>query len=149
MQTKYYEPTIEEFHVGFEYELEYAIVHPRHPQFGETEWHNYTVDKIDDLEHIEEDIENEMIRVKYLDREDIESFNFTDEGVWRFKKTDVSGELPCWTMVSLRLWHSFPYVTIRGHRGVELDSTEQSILFEGNPKNKSELKKVLKQLNII
>ena len=78
-QEKYYTPTIEEFHSGFEYEflMQYLnfymwqkrVVEPDHRSFEN--YFNY--------------IENNSIRVKYLDREDIESLG------WAFFQKDHFG----------------------------------------------------------
>jgi hypothetical protein len=70
--SKYYTPEIEEFHVGFEFE--YRNIG------GEWEVRSYPVDS---YVHITQSlIDIDCIRVKYLDREDIESFGFDFKGYW-------------------------------------------------------------------
>lgn len=78
---KYYTPTIEEFCIGFEYEL-------RHPVLVDKGWVHVYEDQWTkeiftqrDFERgfgwdRRRDIEEHLIRVKYLDKEDIESLGF-------------------------------------------------------------------------
>jgi len=63
-KNKYYTPTIEEFHVGFEYELK-----------TEGEWVSQTLDIDYSLNRVAGGLANNT-RVKHLDQEDIESFGF-------------------------------------------------------------------------
>lgn len=65
-EKKYYTPSIEEFHVGFEYEISYD---------GET-YQSKVVDDSDELHRIKTAIESLWVRVKHLDREDIESLGW-------------------------------------------------------------------------
>lgn len=137
MENKYYTPTIEEFHIGFEYETYELYETPNRWKiniFGE--------------EHMELDhivfllMEHpDMIRVKYLDKEDIESLGFEesmdepDEWFWRYKGN-----------IDIQLYYDD-----------KIDSTELGIgisiyintkVFDGYIKNKLELKILLKQLGI-
>lgn len=142
MENKYYTPTIEEFHIGFEYETYELYETPNRWKiniFGE--------------EHMELDhivfllMEHpDMIRVKYLDKEDIESLgweNVEDRGMsenygYTFNKPIqyLSGGNVCY---KLRYWFTNHRVRIE-HLG--------GPIFEGTIKNKSELKVLLKQLGI-
>ena len=80
MENKYYKPTIEEFHVGFEYEYWDTLGDGHYDWFEGTYYYMKQTDKpkngghvvwsIDSLIKAINDLE---IRVKYLDREDIES----------------------------------------------------------------------------
>ena len=74
-EKKYYTPSIEEFHVGFEYEISYD---------GET-YQSKVVDDSDELHRIKTAIESLWVRVKHLDREDIESLG------WAFFQKDHFG----------------------------------------------------------
>lgn len=149
---KYYTPSIEEFHVGFECEIlntdkwELKII---------TSCFIQTIDKI---------FRNPSmgvwpgIRVKYLDKEDIESlgFKFTGKAVddWFELEKKVRLSSGHW-FNKFRLQHdrdnSFK-TEIKDHNynikiygiGVDLED----VLFEGVIKNKSELKCLLKQLGI-
>jgi len=72
MENKYYTPTIEEFHVGFEFEF-------RHSDYKEDGWKKFTTPVFnmerEDCPFACQTLEE--YRVKYLDREDIESLGFT------------------------------------------------------------------------
>jgi len=118
MKDKYYTPEIEEFHVGFEYRLK-----------GEENIRilssNCTVD-------------TELSEVKYLDKEDIESLGWAGQkanSVY-FKKGKY--RLVHWMDKPVRL------VTIIE----EYTGGEEIILRKAMVKNKSELKKLLKQLGV-
>ena len=74
---KYYTPEIEEFHVGFEFESKYVLFS------SEREWSKAVLNEDTNWfwqEYDEDAIETEF-RVKYLDREDIESLG------WKFEQT--------------------------------------------------------------
>ena len=144
MKNKYYIPSIEEFHVGFEYEF-------RTLKGWETKvmtWVDYPSYAGD---YIGEAIkEPDQIRVKYLDKQDIESlgFNNTKEHAvsysssYKIKDNKVFQIQSYWDMQRderenlIRIYigdlHKYPYTEI----------------FRGEIKNISELKVLLKQLNI-
>lgn len=145
---KYYTPELEEFHVGFEYE---ALV-----DYYKQEFEKFTIDDTDSLRSIcstWDRGEVEYWRVKYLDREDIESLGWdhdyntepipnreelpVSEG-YLFDKQNETGEL--WILYHFSdniVW--IEYIK---------DCGGQGYLFKGTIKNKSELKKLLKQLGI-
>jgi hypothetical protein len=140
---KYYTPSIEEFHVGFEYE--YSDLNHNLQGYG---WFK-TEYVIDDtlLGMIEVGMNN--YRVKYLDKEDIESLGFKldleagkhSEGLW-FKSTikDIlDGEDDY-----LVFYPKNNTITIGSFIAYE----EQMLVSDINIKNKSELKRLLKQLGI-
>lgn len=66
-ENKYYVPAIEEFHIGFEYEM----------HFEDTGWEGsiYSVTHVN-LNSMSNWIKQNRIRVKCLDRKDIESFGY-------------------------------------------------------------------------
>ena len=118
---KYYTPKIEEFHVGFEFEKEWE----------DGSWSKEILE-VDELKDIEEEM-LPITRVKYLDKEDIESLGFSIfENKTRYKKYKKNNY-------------------ILGHYGVKtvIIWDVAGELFDGEIKNKSELKKLLKQLKII
>ena len=136
---KYYTPSIEEFHVGFEFErASYGgKLLPGAPI--NKEW---ILTKIDDSFDFNDvwDLFNEKkneqdLRVKYLDEEDIESFGIT---------TDIVN-----TMIFCKYKNEdlyFDYDTV-SHEFKISKLEEDGFVFI--IKNKSELKMLLKQLNII
>ena len=125
--SKYYTPTIEEFHVGFEFESNYTLFSK------DREWTKCKLDE-NNTWFIEEwyvDAVPTEFRVKYLDREDIESLGFehtdgNDRFAW-FK----SGK---WIM-------QFNVGHCHIHTGNDMLRH-----FSGYIKNKSELKRILKQI---
>jgi hypothetical protein len=160
MDNKYYTPELEEFCIGFEYE-EYQqkewnkLISP--PKSLGYEWVKKVFDTSTSLGKIKHNVEgmNWMIdgvdkghptckiKVKYLDKEDIESLGFTCK-VWN----NLSGYF-CRGEYTLGL-HSketdsklFMFCTISQN-----DDGNNIIRFSGKIKNKMELKKLLKQLEI-
>jgi len=146
MVDKYYTPSIEEFHIGFEYEQEDI-----NEGGSSLSWYKYTI-KEGGAYIIDQLITNEDLglsyRVKYLDKEDIESLGFVETSNNWFT-INAPGKLGYWTQVVIdfRWMHrTEPYkdISISGKRGEEND-----VIFRGIIKNKSELKVLLKQLNIL
>jgi hypothetical protein len=134
--SKYYTPTIEEFHVGFEYEF---------LSFQDETWRKATVTVRDESVYAEHftfiDTENHIDRrrVKYLDREDIESLGFTwqSEGNGRME-FNLMGEFNTY----LTLIGKEVNIQVRYEGGLVKDIDSLTI------KNKSELRKVLSMLGI-
>jgi hypothetical protein len=137
---KYYTPEIEEFYVGFEYETSYL-------QDYDT-WKKEVLEK-DDVGYFHSiyfgDAVSTEFRVKYLDKEDIESLG------WFHKYDDFSfGEFIKSKNEEVDYHLTFDYDNkslIVGLYNSE-DTEFYDNIFIGNIKNKSELKKLLKQLQI-
>jgi hypothetical protein len=151
-EDKYYTPDISEFHVGFEYEFsDWQNETP-------TEWNKAKFNLLENPTYLESDswlfnlqaeIDKKHIRVKYLDRKDIESLGFT--------RHDINGQIECYWINS-----DSPYYfkgdrlikdsTINNHYFIETSKNytndEPVQLFSGFIKNKSELKTLLKQISI-
>jgi hypothetical protein len=129
---KYYTPLIEEFHVGFEYQKKYIIA-------NRVQWSNKVVGRADSINYIdislrEPKMDGAPIRVKYLDKEDIESLG------WRI---DGRGD---YSIDSFYIsWHTGEERPI----WVEITKEDEGCVFDGKLKNKSELKRLMQQLNII
>lgn len=141
-EPKYYTPTLEEFHVGFEFELEIEratsanniknIFLPctfGNNQDGGEAWEllsGYAVHNKDSiLAVIRDAVNNDKVRVKYLDREDIESLGWEKYGA-NFIKPGAN----------LLLHADGSIMILKGDFPV----------FSGIIKNKSELKRLMKQL---
>ena len=123
MENKYYTPNISEFFVGFEYEQKLFHIWQIKSQ----------VSKSTKLQIMEKAINDNLIRVKYLDEEDIESLGFkhlSEEQYYNDKK-------------DLLLEVKNEYIRISGET-----NTPRFLFFHGKIKNKAELKKLLTQLNI-
>tara|TARA_R110002074_G_scaffold237241_1_gene409132 strand:- start:358 stop:819 length:462 start_codon:yes stop_codon:yes gene_type:complete len=139
MENKYYTPSIEEFHVGFELEL---LTH--------SGWERATIEDGDEYYDIVlapggEGVDNK--RVKYLDREDIESLGWklveeyarNDAYYFSFKKKHTE----------LVLYPGFEETTVLIQHGSATGINSKGYpIFRGQLKNKSELKRLLKQLGI-
>jgi len=160
MKNKYYTPEISEFHEGFEFEFHLrgykwdSMIYGFHcctledEGDGNPQWH----DQYGTLENF---------RVKHLDREDIKSLSFKENDI---QTTSYVGEyyildgatinhvnrgevvdihlvyqpLTNWVLI----WQPMEYIINGG------TSTVDNVRFSGKLANKSELKKILKQLGI-
>jgi hypothetical protein len=146
--SKYYTPDREEFYEGFLYQYNGS----KDLDLWTSMSHSYNIATL----FPEGAFSGSKVRVKYLDREDIESFGFTNhrkaacawyelEGKW----DDSFCDYGYWT--KLRLLHCAG----ENESGIKIMayeysfSEEETTLFQGQIKNKSELKRLLKQLKII
>jgi hypothetical protein len=132
-KNKYYTPTIEEFHVGFEFEFLKDINYIKevflcNSQFG------FTFDDFPELA--------KLSRVKYLDKKDIESLG------WKFEKQHPGLDDMTFSKEELTL----DFEDIEGIRDrvriYEFNGDTDLNYFCGTIKNKSELKALMKQLRI-
>lgn len=131
MEAQYYTPTIDEFHVGFEYETNYLS----------KEWEKRTL-KIDEADWFFDtyykDATSVEFCVKHLDRQDIE------ECGWEIR-TDDNRDLhnPEYTIQRF-YFKAYPdnFFTIWD------DSAVDEYCFRGTIRNKSELVKLMQMLNI-
>lgn len=164
MENKYYTPEIEEFCEGFQYEKRVNAI-------GEKVEAYFAVDgkivKVPDYVCTEEDwagkefslsnskeqdieklLEEGRLRVEYLDRKDIESLGFKFSGkaidMWFVK--EGSFEIGGWTFYQINLQYDLDDKRLCIY---VVDSDETYPLFKGTVKNKFELKRVLKMLNIL
>ena len=114
---KYYTPAIEEFHSGFEYEI---MIPEKSSWSKEVFYLNESHIRLIKFVELQDEFTKNKIRVKYLDKADIESLNIKDYNIIL-----NSGFVDIW-----RKHDSYPMV-----RGIRI-------------KNKSKLKKLLRWLNI-
>ena len=133
MGNKYYTPSIEEFHVGFEYEERV------NKDWIEKEFTFEWCGGNEILDIYNEGYETTDIRVKYLDKEDIESLGFeetyddTEGNIW-FAQGNGNIDI-CLSQYTK-------------HNTEICNRITDQVLFKGVIKNKSELKRLLKQLGI-
>ena len=143
---KYYTPSIEEFHVGFEFE------EWENPTFANEEWIAKKIDYFTDLEYVcfpkvDKHLENyilgtSLFRVKYIDSEDIKSFGFEEspdepeEWFWNYK-----GDF------DIQLYFNDKIENL--DRGIGISIYNGSLVFSGYIKNKSELQQILKMIGVI
>ncbi len=158
-ENKYYIPEIEEFHPGFEFE--YLTV--------DDDWQKDIFDSVkpgdheqmpfDLIKRIFNSDRSKELRVKYLDREDIEGMGFSEltsedkiktncgmVGGTSFKKIVENEKI----RITFILQFSGVYMMINKLTERSLRGYNEffRICFDGKLKNKSELKKVLKQIGI-
>lgn len=151
MENKYYTPTLEEFHVGFEFELYGSIGHIGLPRKDSVPgWYQCKIDTTEDY-FMYNSFPIETIRVKYLDRGDIESLGFVNaiNSFATAQKAVLTGEIAMFytkdnivIVFNYKTTDMLPadyYITI---------SIDKKIVFDGTIKNKSELVKLLKMLGI-
>jgi len=136
MNNKYYTPIPEEFHVGFEYEIRDSI---------ELDYYKVISDG-SEIGLIHKEIENNLIRVKYLNEKDIKSLGFESSPGNKFEPNTV--DIKNYTKGRDKI---MTYTTLENSFYTKLyilRRKNKSVLFEGTIKNISELKVLLKQLNI-
>ncbi len=155
MKDKYYTPTKEEFHVGFEYEV-FQKGEEYNPNFmylmapdTEDKWVKFTFPDPFLGYNLDRMFKTYNMRVKHFDKDDIEELGFEFEGGKLIKDVKDSfrykGYILDYNYLINRLIVKIPNY-IRDGSG-NFDGF--MILFNGYIKNKSELKRLLKQLNIL
>lgn len=131
MENKYYTPNSKEFYIGFEYEW-----------FDSKKWNKTIFEELAIIQPfksgntwIETLIKENILRVKLLDKEDIENFGFVlqnnENNIWKFSNLNIS------------LFVSFTDIIT----GIEIKCSDYTI-FNGKIKNKNEFKTLLRQLEI-
>ena len=140
---EYYTPSVEEFHVGFECEVSITTSHGQYE--NKVNWYPIVIGRKDRYSllieaefHAKLKIDLNKFRVKYLDKEDIESLGFKfieeDRGYCYYK-------LKIYRLTYNPKEHS---LTIDNGEDYE----QYNCYFEGTIKNISELKVLLKQIGI-
>ena len=155
-ESKYYIPTIEEFHVGFNYEIwEKKLVYDKVWKFRVNKYifNEKQVTQTFFNYNFIEDLREGKIKVKLLDKEDIESLGFISSNVIDVLKEEdefIKGfEKNTYILYiqedkKLVIYNQKEYDISNKITG---NCTEE-ILFKGYIKNKSELRKLFKMLNI-
>ena len=141
--SKYYTPSVEEFRIGFEYER--LII---------DSWKSFTMTDIPlfidlNAKTLKELLQQEWIRVKYLDQSDIEELGF----VFKLESdkdymSEYSKIIDEYSSNIIRLYNHCHWYNLEIYRLFSYDITNYTNIFKGIIKNKSELKVVLKQLGI-
>ncbi len=136
MKNKYYTPDISEFNTDLEFELLNNINIFHIPTLEIGKWVNCKMEFgiLGDILNIQKLILDKQIRVKFLDREDIESlgWNFVgdkDNNRFHFNDEDIDKSV---------LIHETGVISVSTRR----------TRFSGYLKNKSELKKIMVQLGV-
>jgi len=152
---KYYTPSIEEFHVGFEYEvfnktekyLKGGLT--TFPIDTKLDWTVFTFPDPYVGYEIPEIFKQYTLRVKYLDREDIQSLGWTYVGRSIDDWYTIEGmfEIGKWTSYEVQMHCDYRNKDRRMFINA-IDRGEDCSIFKGTIKNKSELRKLMEQLNI-
>lgn len=153
MENKYYTPEISEFYIGFEYQY---VSNMGVPTDDTSKWdsflfgNQYKFKSWDWKPLLKDCLKRKLIRVKYLNQEDIERLGFTD------KKTTVldwytSEKRSEDNWASYGYWNNFRLLHDRDKNKVQIIAykygwDEGNILFQGDCKNKSELIRILNQV---
>lgn len=149
---KYYTPSIEEIHPGLEFELTPFIA--MHKVNENSIWHKiiWCVNDNTGIGTLQRCCETDHIRIKYLDKEDIEELNFhennTEKKIWYgdgiFQSSRIIGPLK----YLLEYFYDEHHLIIHIHNNETMSKNELHQIFNGHIKNKSELKVLFQQLNI-
>jgi hypothetical protein len=126
MRDKYYTPTEDEFHVGFEYENYFRTK-------DGNQWNK--IEYSGDCEElmIGDYIDPNIVRVKCLDIEDIESLGFVQGDIpWRFTREGLEIRTPIGKYNKMIL--------------LIMNTIKKERVFLGELKNKSELKRIIRQV---
>ena len=146
MESKYYTPIIDEFYVGFEYE-----------RMNGLDWEKTELTNIDCCGTMARGYENEFeeidssirtVRVKYLDKEDMESLGFickyeSNSIYYTYKESVSLFNSGVWTLKLIN-WPSEDNIRLT----ISDASIDDEVIFRGKIKNKSELIKLLKQIGL-
>ncbi len=168
MENKYYTPEISEFYVGFEYEKKSGFMDgtvKSQEQYDTTEWIKET-STVGDSPYIERTLNGRNaekglcgIRVKYLDQEDIESLGWHEMEADSKYQNCYHLNRKKYTFVGARcglvilIHDEFLNIIIIKQPNFYRDGTGNfdgyvTIIYKAEIKNKSELKKILKQIGI-
>jgi len=142
MENKYYEPEIKEFHVGFEYEI-----YEDFDFYPEKTWHNQVYGeggKNHEVMGCIDESQLHKIRVKHLDRLDIEELGFvfiaSQNSKMYFKTKDDK--------ITVAIRFNFYIGGFSNVHVYKINLEKVSTLFLGKIKNKSELRRLVQQINI-
>tara|TARA_R110000868_G_scaffold304170_4_gene564688 strand:+ start:26 stop:439 length:414 start_codon:yes stop_codon:yes gene_type:complete len=133
-ERQYYTPTIEEFHVGFEYEDKDIQSLNKQLNYG-IKFTKRIFDNSCNLKGFEQSLSRGEVKVPYLSKEDIEECGFEYEFESSYIKEDY------------RVIYSEETIENLEDLEVVIQEFGECIL-RGNIRNKSEFKQVLRMLNI-
>lgn len=144
----YYTPELEEFHIGFEYEQneDYDVL-------PEKKWHKQTFHPSNFNPESpyfisQNSIYAETIRVKYLDREDIEILGFSEDKEYRERPRQISYKPINFRKGAYIINFWITRFEDNPEHKIEI-KIQNFILFYGICKNKSKLKSLLKDVGAL
>ena len=170
MENKYYTPSIEEFHVGFECEVyintqRYGSIKKNedtetdnadsafYPMIFGNKNSKYELLVLGELIHTQK-LNVDKFRVKYLDNEDIESLGFKDPSYSVCNWYKLEGHFED-SFASYGYWTKIRLIHCALDNKIKILAYEYTWeevgtpLFAGEIKNKSEFKVLLEQLNLL
>jgi len=146
---EFYTPNLEEFHVGFEYDALDGFLDgtlKSTSDYRNSKWNKNIVTNLNDLPFIDRALtgmnaENGLkgITVKNLDRDDIEDLG------WSLNQSTPDGS-KCYKLLDYILYFLPKLKRVCLKKFNEEGNTD--VLFYGNLKNKSELRKLMQQIGI-
>lgn len=143
-KSKYYVPKIEELHYGFDYEhLPMRYLWYLQGCGLKDEWIEETFyggsgnDGESEVHEIERLIEDKAIRIKHLDRSDLESLGWKNTSLAKSKETQY------YNIGEISLHHNGDIIVIH-----EKECEWDSCIFRGTIRNRSELKRILAQIGV-
>jgi len=149
MENKYYTPDISEFHVGFEFEAKVYVARSAKEEDISWSWEKCKLGEPDKFSSLVSNsmiddgmLESESIRVKHLDTEDIESLYPIEE--WFVSDNMYGGT---W-MIKYHGFGKISVVTKDFVRDASGEFSVLTILHRARIKNKSEFKRILKQIGV-
>lgn len=171
MESKYYTPSIEEFGIGFEYESAESFMDgtvKTQEQFDNAKWIKNAFVNQHDFPYVFRALTGKNaesgfcgIRVKYLDKEDIESLGFETASEVKLKTYAIKNPGTHFIKTTLKREYVDEEVIItlfdkqrliirrNNTRNLRTyDNWKTYDVFVGVVKNKSELQKIMQQLNI-
>ncbi len=134
-EPKYYTPAIDHFHIGFEYEWKNT------DNFPNSNWMQGVVKDGKQIDDIFNSIYD--VRVKHLDRSDIES-----EGWETQDKNAKTDEVDGWLYCAITTPKDEYFMSFCPQTNIAIISDIDENLFVGTIRNISELRRLMKQLNI-
>jgi len=149
---KHYVPKVEEFYPGFEYESSWGLKNINE------EWHQETFESGDDpydspFNFVEYLLQEKKLRVKHLDQEDIESLGFEHHNYPLPDNNTMWYKKPIDDTFSYWIGHGAyngkkETIIVKAQNPKTIFKDKNPSRFSGYIKNKSELKKILKQVGI-
>lgn len=133
---KYYVPTLEEFHVGFECEMQ---------DISPPEWYKDVISDHHSLVLIKKWLEQGDVRVKHLDHDDIMQLEWrVIDGLSDHYEKGTKGGV----FLMINDWKN-RQVVIESVHIFDSGYRTSPTIFRGNLRNKSELKTLMRQLGLI
>lgn len=146
-ESRYYIPKINEFSIGFNYLARYWTAYPeidKYENWGERVFPTILF-KIED---IADSIDRKLLKVKYLNKEDLESLNWEHTYENEFKYNVKESFTNTFFKLNFTLLGETPWLKIVLVIPHTKNHTTENQIFEGKVKNINEFEKLMEQLGI-